>query len=371
MGTDDFIFIAGDDDFLVQQRGQVVFDKWMADLPEGDAFSCELIEGQANNVEEVERAVRSCRQALQTPSLLGERKVVWFKGITFLADSPTGRAEATRQHWELFQKTLEGFDAKAVRLVLTAFPVDRRRKEFKWLQSKASFFYVESGGKKDAGALRKMIQEECQQYSIQLKPDALEILLAQINANARLAVEEIRKLATYLGPEGGPIDEKLVLSMVPPFGQSDFFEAAEAFYALDLAWTLEALKHYFFSYREARPLLTSLQGRNRLLIQLRGLMDAYPDFKRARTISKAMLDRMADTYAQHFGGFQEKSNLNLFTQNPWYLSRLLPVAAKLSLRQLIDFQIAFISTFEALISQPTEQESVLRALAVRCLGAMS
>ena len=370
MATDDIIFIAGDDDFLVQQRGQTLFDKWTSELPEWDPFSRDVIEGQANNIGEVEVLVKRCRQALQTPSLLGRRKVVWFKGVNFLADSPTGRAEGTRQQWKHLQEVLENYDPKIVRVLLTAFPVDRRRKEFKWVQSKAHCVYIESSGKRDAGVVLEAVREECRQYDIQLDDNAFEVLLAQVKGNARLAVEEIRKLAAYLGHEGGIIDEALVLDLVPPFGQSDFFEAAEAFYALDLGWTLEALQRYFFSHKEARPLLTTLQGRNRLMIPLRGLIDAKVIPPNVRSISKAMLDRMACAYAQHFGGLREKSNLNLFSQNPWYLSRLAQSAAKLSLKRLLDFQLAFVDTFKALLTQPTEQEAVLRALAVRCLGPL-
>ena len=39
-----------------------------------------------------------------------------------------------------------------------------------------------------------------------------------------------------------------------------------------LEWTLEALNRHFFTQTEARPLLGSLQSRNRLMIQLRILM---------------------------------------------------------------------------------------------------
>ena len=41
-----------------------------------------------------------------------------------------------------------------------------------------------------------------------------------------------------------------------------------------LEWTLEALNRHFFTQTEARPLLGSLQSRNRLMIQLRILKDS-------------------------------------------------------------------------------------------------
>ena len=70
------------------------------------------------------------------------------------------------------------------------------------------------------------------------------------------------------------ISDQLVSDIVPNFGDADFFEAADAFFSLKLDWTLEALRRHFFTSSESRPLLGSLQSRNRLLIQLRVLLDA-------------------------------------------------------------------------------------------------
>ena len=85
-------------------------------------------------------------------------------------------------------------------------------------------------------------------------------------------MEETRKLVTYLGPSGETISPSLVGEMVPSLGDSDFFEAAEAFYSLDLEWLLAAIHRHFFAGHDARPLISSLQNRNRLLIQLKVLM---------------------------------------------------------------------------------------------------
>ena len=115
-------------------------------------------------------------------------------------------------------------------------------------------------------------------------------------------------------------------------------------------------------------MLGSLQSRNRLLIQLRVLLDAGAIRLGGRGISKSDLESAARTYGHHFGDSEEKSNLNVFTQNPWYLGRLAETANKVSLKKLIDFQIAFTEAFEAIIERPNEQEEVCRELAVRCLS---
>ena len=105
-----------------------------------------------------------------------------------------------------------------------------------------------------------------------------------------------------------------------------------------------------------------------MLIQLRVLLDAGAIRLSGRGISKSDLESAARTYGHHFGDSEEKSNLNVFTQNPWYLGRLAETANKVPLKKLIDFQIAFAEAFEAIIERPNEQEEVCRELAVRCLS---
>ena len=358
-----FTFICGEDDFLANQQGRRIFEEWGEGI--SDRLSCEIISGISNNVSEVETIVSRFNEAVLTLSLFSKRKVVWLKDVNFLADSQTGRAEGTKKQLEVLQNTLESINPAMVRVVITAFPVDRRRKEFKWLQSHADYLYIESSSPK---MLTEIVQNECQKQNVQIDEGTLLLLLTRLNSNARLVVEEIRKLITYLGANGGTINEKLVVELVPNFGENDFFEVAEAFYALDLDWTLNALRQHFFSHKEARPLITTLQNRNRLVIQLRMLIDAGELSLKSRGIRKSTLETVAQKYAHYFGEVREKSSLNIFTQNPWYLSRLSQVASKLTLRKLIDFQLAFMKAFEAILSRPTEQESILRHLAFKCLG---
>jgi DNA polymerase-3 subunit delta len=101
---------------------------------------------------------------------------------------------------------------------------------------------------------------------------------------------------------------------------------------------------------------------------LRVLLDSGAIQLGARGISKGDLEKAAGCYAQHFGESPEKSNLNVFTQNPWYLGRLAATAQKVPLKQLVDFQIAFAAAFESIIARPNEQEEVCREMAVNCLS---
>jgi DNA polymerase-3 subunit delta len=363
MSAKPFTFICGDDDYLVSEKGKAWFAEQTKDL--SDDLSKEVVDGRAANVAEVEDAINRFSSAAQTLSLFGDRKVVWLKEVNFLADSPTGRAQGTLDLLDNLKAVLEGLDANSVGVLITAQPVDKRRSFFKWCQ-KASDFTALAAGKDAAQTCVALIEDECTKAGTTMSRDAIQLLIGKVNGNTRLIVEETRKLATFAGSE--PIGERLVADLVPNFGDADFFEAADAFYSLKLSWTLEALRRHFFTQSESRPLLGSLQSRNRLLIQLRVLLDAGAIRLGGRGIAKSDLEAAARVYGHHFGDSEQKSNLNVFTQNPWYLGRLAETAAKVPLKKLIDFQLAFTAAFEAIIERPNEQEEVCRELAVRCLS---
>ncbi|HSH09735.1 MAG TPA: DNA polymerase III subunit delta, partial [Oceanipulchritudo sp.] len=186
--------------------------------------------------------------------------------------------------------------------------------------------------------------------------------------STRLALEETRKLTTYLGPAGGAITPELVAELVPSVGDSDFFEAAEAFYSLDLKWALEAIHRHFFAGHDARPLISSLQNRNRLLIQIKAMQASGAIRGR---VSQSALEQAAGRYGSFFGEAGKKSSFCILSQNPWYVSRLGECLPRLSLKALFEFQEAFKDAFLEIISRPNEQEDVINAMAVRCLAPLT
>jgi DNA polymerase-3 subunit delta len=89
-------------------------------------------------------------------------------------------------------------------------------------------------------------------------------------------------------------------------------------------------------------------------------------------IGKDQLARIAHKHAHHFSDSGDKTTLNLFSQNPWFLGRLLPITDKFNTRRLIDLQADLIGAFEKLLAQPKEdQPGILKDLAIRTLSHFS
>lgn len=354
--------ICGPDDFLVSRRGQELWDRLCQ--PIQDDFAKEIVDGQAGNMNEVDLAVGRFVGAVQTMPMFGDAKVVWFKNISFFGDTRPGGTEGAKAAIEKIKSVIEGLGAEGVQVILTASPFSRRSKKLvDWWKAQTQYQFLEAAS--DGAALFEEMDREAAQQQVVLDPGAARLLLAKINGNTRLALEEVRKLAVYLGEPGATIEEKHVAALVPNFGEGDFFEATEAFYALDLKWALDAIRRHFFAGHDGRPMITSLQNRNRLLIQLKVLQDAKVLGPR---ISKNGLEAAARRYGEHFGESTEKGSFNVFTQNPWYLGRLAEPLPRLPLKRLIAFQAAFLDAFKGILQHPNEQERVMRETAVRCLG---
>jgi len=368
-----FIFVCGADDFLVNRTGKARYDELTKDVT--DEFAREVISGFANNVGEVESALNRFRESVQTVSMFGGKRVVWFKDVNFLADSVTGRAESTLKLVEDLQELLSKIDPEQVAVVVTAAPVDRRRAFPKWCEKNGDFTLVGGDGDNAAESLAGVILAEARELGVSFGEGAAQLLLAKVGANTRLLIEETRKLATFASPSeasakaGAPvvIEEAHVAELTANTAEGDFFEAAEAFFAGNLTWTLAALHHHFFTGGDARPIISALQNRNRILLQVRALADAGEVRVGPRGLDG--LPKAAPTYGRHFVGATEKSSFNLFSQNAWYVGKLAGTAKLPTLRRLIDNQQEFIRAFEEIVRRPNEQEEVLREMAVRCLSA--
>lgn len=361
-----FIFICGADDFLVARMGKERFDT-LATAAGADDFAREIVSGFANNVDEVETAVNRFRDAVQTVPMFGGQRVVWFKDVSFLADTVTGRSEGAKAQVEALQQILESVDPANVAVVVTAAPVDRRRSFLKWAESHGEYAFV-GGDADNVEGLVSVALAEAKANGVSFGDGAIEVLLAKIGANTRLVTEEIRKLGNYVG-DGGVIEDRHVVELTPNVAEGDFFEAAERFFAGDLRGTLDALQRHFFAGGDARPVISSLQNRNRILIQARVLIDSgdlRPPSEKFG-FDKAAWARAQERYAVMFGGDTEKSAYNLFTQNQWYAGKLVAGGKLPPLRRLIDNQQEFIRAFEEIIQRPHEQETVLREMTVRCL----
>ena len=357
-----FTLVCGPDDFRVARRATDIWDELTQGID--DEYAREIVDGQAGNLSEAEASMSHFISAVRTMPMFGDRKAVWFRNLSFMGDTRPGGTEGAKALIATLQETLSGLKAGEVGVLISASPFSRRaRKTVDWWKKHGAYEFLDA--EKDGSAALAEIEREAKAQDVTLARGVGPMLLEKINGNLRLALEEVRKLATYAGGPGHTIEESHVTELVPTFGEGDFFETVEAFYSLDLPWTLAAIRRHFFAGYDGRPMITSLQNRNRLLIQLKVLQDARAISDR---ISKPALDAAASRFGEAFAGSTTKSNFNVFTQHPFYLGRLATPLHKLSLKRLMAFQETFLDAFVGILERPQEQEAVMSEVAVRCLA---
>ena len=359
-----FTLVTGDDDYLVERESRARFEKMTAGVT--DDMSREVIDASCTKVSDVEATFATLASAVQTMSLFGDKKYVWVKNFNWIADSQLGKAEGCKVVVEKILELLKGLDPSGVELLISAYPLDGRKREAKSLKELADV--VEMKGAKNADEHVARLVREAKSLGVTLDEDAAQTLVQKVNGSLRMMESELQKLACHAG-EGGRIEARTVVEFVPTFGEGDFFDPVEEFYSGDLQWTLDALRRYFYQNHEARPLIASLLSRCRLLIQLRAMMDAGAIKVGARGIPAGDFAAAQREYGKHFPGDAADAKYNVFKGNPWYIgNKVAPAANRFTLRKLVDIRMALGDAFTGILDRPNEQESVLREFAVKCLS---
>ena len=171
MSSDSLHAVLGDDDFIVRQRAQEIFDDLAESFP--DDLSREIIDRRADRVEDVERILREAKSACQTLSLFGGGKLVWINEANFLNQSKTGAAQGSKEALESCKPFLE--DLGEAKLIISASPVHRNHQFIKWLQKSSAYEDVAKQEKEDV-SFRRIVEETAQECGITSKTEPSNFL---------------------------------------------------------------------------------------------------------------------------------------------------------------------------------------------------
>ena len=368
-----FAIVAGKDEYLVERDARAFYNQAVQKAgPEADK---EIIAGAITRVDDARGIEIQFLEAINTLSMFGGAKVVWLRNLNWIADIVPSRSEEVKL---ALTNVLTGAAACAgpVTIILSFTPYDGRRRDLLAYKDQAHEFVIHASAAKNPFSKEDpqgdmqlgLVEKTFRDAGVKYARGVPEVIVGRVGQSTRMVLMESEKLAIYAGP-GGILKESDVHLLVPTFGEGDFFEPIEAFAERDLAWALEALDRYFFNEDSCRPLLSALQNRLRLLIQIRSLADSG-DFR----VSEAGLPKGAfETASMRHGstfGSAAKSSSNVFSQNAWYISnKVAPAAARYTLAELIEAQLGCAECFDLSNSGGDEEVAVralfLRALAVR------
>ncbi len=271
-----FVLVWGDDDFAVQRRARQIFDQWLAASPGGDE---ELLDATAANSEEVLKALRRLREALQTLPFFGGAKTIWFRSCNFFGEDRVSEAQAVVEAVADLAKDLAGFRWAGVRLLISAGKIDRRRGFYRAVEKLAEVEHFPglSGEDRDwRDKAETMVAGELRAMGRRPDGEALASMVEQVGPNARLLSSEAQKLAAYVG-DRETVTVADVDAIVTRGRHARAFALADALGERHLARALRHLDEELWSMQSDRQkseigLLYALIGKVRAMLLIKEMM---------------------------------------------------------------------------------------------------
>jgi DNA polymerase III subunit delta len=234
------LLVHGGDEYGVKQRGREVYGEWSAEIGGTDH---ETIDATAANANEAVKALSRLRQALETLPFFGPGKVVWFRDCTFLGDDRTAGAAVVTDRLSALVPFLQGFPWGAVRLLVTAGKIDKRRAFYRTIEKIGGVehfaelsFETKDWMERMAEAAERVLNESGKR----IDPATLSDLVTMVGPNLRQLHQEIEKLVLYVG-ERAQVQGDDVKAIVSRNRQSRAFALGDALGGRDLPGLLKAL----------------------------------------------------------------------------------------------------------------------------------
>lgn len=153
-------------------------------------------------------------------SFFSPKRLVLVHGVTFT--SAAGASQLTKQEAKAWEEYLKNPNTETiVVLYIHQDRVDRRRKMTKLLQNQTVWVDVSV---MDERAVRQQVNNYLQEVGLVLAPDALDELLNRTGFQLTSTMNELVKLQQA----GGPVDLKMVQTLVPRTLESDVFALTNA-----------------------------------------------------------------------------------------------------------------------------------------------
>jgi DNA polymerase-3 subunit delta len=359
--------VFGEDEFAVKQRAREIHQAWTAELGDGDH---ETIDAAAANSGEALKALARLREALQTLPFFGGGKVVWFKNCNFLGDDRTASTQAVTETLADLAQEWKEFPWDAVRLLVTASKVDRRKVFFKTIEKIGSAECVESWSTDDrdwADRAEAWARQALLSRQKEISDEALAELVSRVGANARQLDSEIEKLSLYVG-DRKTVEADDVAAICTRSKMARAFALGDALGDRNLPQLLRRLDEElweieFDSQKSGIGLLYGLITKVRAMLMLKemlreGWIKPGTDYNRF----KAQLERVpADR-------LPADRRFNPLSLNPYVLYKALPQVKHYTPDELVRAMDLLLNCNRRLVSSGLDDSLVLQQTLVQIVG---
>jgi len=264
--------IIGEDEFSATAAARERIDRFVP--PVDQTLGLEIIDGQADIIDQALACLRQCLEAIRTIGFLGGRKVVWLRGVDFLSGTVITRNEEIKETLQILADTMAGGIPEGHLLIITALKVDARTSFYKACVGNGKVIeckLAEKTWKRDNDA----ITVACNAFKdagLQAGNELIGAFIQKVGTDTRQIMQETAKLATYLGDrrEVQAADIEAITST-----SRDLFawDLADAVGMRDLPRSLTVLRQLLFQRMDPIRLISGLEGRFRHLLIFREALD--------------------------------------------------------------------------------------------------
>lgn len=264
--------IIGEDEFSATAAAQKRIDRFVP--PADQTLGLEVIDGQADVISQALACLRQCLEAIRTVGFLGGRKAVWLRAVNFLSDPVIGRNREIQETLQTLADAMAGGIPEGHLLIITSLKVDARTSFYKACVAHGEiveFNLAEKPWQRDSGAMT-FAMHACKDAGLQMGNELVETFIQKVGTDTRQIMQEIAKLATYLGDrrEVQAADIETITST-----SRDLFawDLEDAVGKRDLRRSLTVLRQLLFQREEPLRLISGLEVRFRHLLILREALD--------------------------------------------------------------------------------------------------
>jgi DNA polymerase III subunit delta len=361
------VLICGDDDFAVKSRAKQLFQQWSAEL---GGMDHEIIEATVSNGGDALTALGKLREALQTLPFFGGGKAVWLRDCNFLGEDRTASSAAVTEALTELAEELKNFQWQAVRLLISAGKVDKRKVFYKTLEKigEVETFAAWSADKNDWVEQAELAARgNFRKREKQISEDALAELISRVGPNARQLDAEVEKLCLFAG-DRKQITLADVAAICSRNKTARAFALGDALGDRDLPRVLKRLDEELWETKFDKDkseigLLYGLISKVRAMLFLKEMIrEGWVKETRDYNSFKGQLERVpADK-------LPADRKFNPLALNPYVLYKALPQAKKYSSGELVRAMEVLLRCNQRLVSSGLDEALVLQQALVQIVS---
>jgi DNA polymerase-3 subunit delta len=262
----------GGDEYRVSAKAKEILLAWCP--PDQQDLGLEVFDGAVETIDEAVAVLRRTLDAVSTVGLFGGNKVVWLRDASFFSESIPGKYEAVKEAVAQLTEEIKRGLMPGQRLLISASKVHRGYAFYKACSAVGAVLEFDQPEKprEQMEQATATVQELLQAEGLKAPQAAIQILIDKAGFETRQLVQEVRKLATYLG-DRRELTVEDVREMVSPSRESATWDLAEALGQRDLVGCLRLFRQLLFQKESPVALLMGIEGRVRDMLALRTLME--------------------------------------------------------------------------------------------------